>query len=69
MSDELKPDELLDKIDYCPQKGAQSTSVSNNWMKTIGREPGIWKSLLRIWILKNILLILKQPEVVIMLLH
>ena len=43
MSDELKPDELLDKIDFGPQKGAGSDSVSNNWMNTsVQIRPGMY---------------------------
>ena len=43
MSDELKPDELLDKIDFAPRKGPQSDSVSSNWMNTsVQIRPGMY---------------------------
>ncbi|MBT7261471.1 MAG: (Fe-S)-binding protein, partial [Desulfobacula sp.] len=34
MSDELQPDELLNKIDFSPKAGSASDSGSGNWMDT-----------------------------------
>ena len=34
MSDEIQPDELLDKIDYSPHKKVGSELPSGDWMKT-----------------------------------
>jgi len=41
MSEELKPDELLNKIDFLPKKGTEP--VSNNWMNTqVQIRPGMY---------------------------